>query len=329
MSTAATPPADAGLGGRRVAIVGAGLMGHGLAQVFAEAGAEVSIHDPARAQLGTVHERVKANLEALGRDPAATHRITTCESLADAVTEAEYVTEAGPEDPALKQSIFKALDELARPDAILATNTSSIPIEQIAGGAINRNRVIGTHWWNPPYLIPLVEVVPTSDTDETTTTRTIELLSTAGKTAVRVKRDVPGFVGNRLQHALWREAVALVAQGICDAETVDTVVKSSFGLRLSVLGPLENADLVGLDLTLAIHEQVLPDIDRTPGPSPYLLELVSQGRLGMKTGEGFRSWTPSEADAVRQRLTAHLNTATRGTGAPMPATSISGGGEPQ
>lgn len=303
------------LGSRRVGIVGAGLMGHGLAQVFAEAGAEVTIHDPQPDQLSTVLERVSANLQTLGRDVSAAQRITPCERLADAVSAADLVVEAGPEDPGIKRSIFGQLDALAGADAILATNTSSIPIERIAAGASNRGRVIGTHWWNPPYLIPLVEVVPTEDTAEDVVARTIELLRAAGKTPVHVKRDVPGFVGNRLQHALWREAIALVAEGVCDAETVDTVIKNSFGLRLAVLGPLENADLVGLDLTLAIHEQVLPHIDRTPGPSPYLQELVAEGRLGMKTGEGFRRWTPAEADALRERLTAHLNVAVGGTAA--------------
>jgi 3-hydroxybutyryl-CoA dehydrogenase len=307
MSTAATPPADPGLGGRRVAIVGAGLMGHGLAQVFAEAGADVRIHDPEPAQLGSVLDRVRANLETLERDLDAAQRITPCPRLEETVTGAELVIEAGPENPAIKQAIFGQLDALADGDAVLATNTSSIPIHQIAAGATNRERVVGTHWWNPPYLIPLVEVVPTADTREDVVMRTLKLLSAAGKTAVHVRRDVPGFVGNRLQHALWREAIALVADGVCDAETVDTVIKNSFGLRLAVLGPLENADLVGLDLTLAIHEQILPHIDRTPGPSPYLRELIDAGRLGMKAGEGFRRWKPSEADALRKRLTAHLN----------------------
>ena len=127
-----------------------------------------------------------------------------------------------------------------------------------------------------------------------------------GKTPVHVKKDVAGFVGNRLQHALWREAVSLVENGICDAETVDTVVKASFGRRLGVLGPLENADLVGTDLTLAIHETVLPAIERSPSPSPYLRGLVARGRLGMKTGEGFRHWSADDPAAVRNRVFQHL-----------------------
>jgi 3-hydroxybutyryl-CoA dehydrogenase len=123
-----------------------------------------------------------------------------------------------------------------------------------------------------------------------------------------VKKDVPGFIGNRLQHALWREAISLVEHGICDAETVDTVVKASFGRRLPVLGPLENADQVGTDLTLAIHNIVLPAIDSRPGPSPYLQKLVAEKKLGFKTGEGFRKWSGSEQAALRDKVIQHLKT---------------------
>jgi 3-hydroxybutyryl-CoA dehydrogenase len=167
-------------------------------------------------------------------------------------------------------------------------------------------RALGTHWWNPPYLVPLVEVIRTPSTSAAAVAAMTTLLKAVGKTPVTVEKDVPGFVGNRLQHALWREAIALVEQGVCDAETVDTVVKASFGRRLAVLGPLENADLVGTDLTLAIHETVLPDLDRTPGPLPVLRQLVADGKLGMKSGEGFRRWTPEQQSELRRRVFAHL-----------------------
>jgi 3-hydroxybutyryl-CoA dehydrogenase len=157
--------------------------------------------------------------------------------------------------------------------------------------------------------VPLVEVIGTEWTAAAAIQTTMDLHTAAGKTPVHVKKDVPGFVGNRLQHALWRECVSLVANGICDAETVDTVIKASFGRRLAVLGPLENADLVGTDLTLAIHRTVLPAIDSTPGPSPYLEKLVADGRLGMKSGEGFRRWSAEEQDKLRQRVLQHLKQA--------------------
>jgi 3-hydroxybutyryl-CoA dehydrogenase len=156
-------------------------------------------------------------------------------------------------------------------------------------------------------MIPLVEVVCTEWTDETVADDMMALLNDAGKTPVRVKKDVPGFIGNRLQHALWREAISLVENDICDAESVDTVIKASFGRRLAVLGPLENADLVGTDLTMDIHENVLFDLESRQGPSPYLAKLVAEGRLGMKTGQGFRDWTDEEADQLRGRVARHLN----------------------
>ena len=149
--------------------------------------------------------------------------------------------------------------------------------------------------------MPLVEVIGTQWTSPAAIDFTMKLHADAGKTPAHVKKDVPGFIGNRLQHALWREAISLVEHGICDAETVDTVIKAAFGRRLAVLGPLENADLVGTDLTLAIHQTVLPDIDSRPGPSPYLERLVAEGKLGFKTGEGFRTWIAGAAGgAARQ-----------------------------
>jgi 3-hydroxybutyryl-CoA dehydrogenase len=206
----------------------------------------------------------------------------------------------------LKQDIFKQLETAAKPNAILASNTSVIPIGQIAAHVKSKHRVLGTHWWNPPYLVPLVEVIQTEGTTHETVQTMLALLTRIGKVAVHVKKDVPGFVGNRLQQALWREAVALVEDGVCDAETVDLVVKNSFGLRLAVLGPLENADLVGTDLTLAIHDTVLPHLNHRKGSSPYLQKLVHDGRLGFKTNLGFRSWTEKQKHELRTKLSNHL-----------------------
>ena len=189
---------------------------------------------------------------------------------------------------------------------MLASNTSVIPITQIMSALRNRQRALGTHWWNPPFLVPLVEVIGTEWTDATVLARVIDLHRAVGQSPVHVRRDLPGFIGNRLQHALWREAIALVQDGVCDAATVDAVVKAGFGRRLAVLGPLENADLVGTDLTLAAHRVLLPHLDRTPGPLKLLEELVAAGRLGMKSGEGFRTWSDAEQAALRARLVDHL-----------------------
>ena len=293
----------------RIAVVGAGLMGHGIAQVFALAGHPVAIHDPVGTTLASVKTRIEANLRDLGDDVAAVDRVTPVASLAEAVRDADFIVEAALEDLPLKQKLFGEIEAAARADAILASNTSVIPITAIMQGLADRTRALGTHWWNPPYLVPLVEVIGTEWTSDPAIDFAMALHKSVGKTPVHVKKDVPGFVGNRLQHALWREAIALVEQGICDAETVDTVIKAAFGRRLAVLGPLENADLVGTDLTLAIHRTVLPDIESRPGPSPYLERLVADGKLGFKSGEGFRKWTPEQQQELRAKVTRHLKQA--------------------
>ena len=293
----------------RIAVIGAGLMGHGIAQVFALSGHDVSIHDSVAANLDSVKPRILANLRGLGDDVAAVERVQPTGDLAAAVHEADYVVEAVLEDLALKQRLFLEVERNVRPHTILASNTSVIPITKIMDGLRDRSRALGTHWWNPPYLVPLVEVIGTHWTSQQAIDWTIDLHKAAGKMPVHVKKDVPGFVGNRLQHALWREAVALVERGICDAQTVDTVVKASFGRRLAVLGPLENADLVGTDLTLAIHKTVLPDIDSRPHPSPYLEALVGAGKLGFKSGEGFRAWSAEAQAALRAKVLHHLKDA--------------------
>jgi 3-hydroxybutyryl-CoA dehydrogenase len=289
-----------------IAVIGAGLMGHGIAQVFARAGHLVRVYDPSAHALETLAERIRGNLVALGQDAGAARLVTGHATIASAVSGAWVVIEAGPENLALKQQIFADIEAAAPAEAILASNTSVIPITQIMSGVRLRGRALGTHWWNPPYLVPLVEIIRTPSTSTAAVATITELLTAAGKTPVTVDKDVPGFVGNRLQHALWREAVALVESGVCDARTVDTVVKASFGRRLAVLGPLENADLVGTDLTLAIHETVLPDLDRRPGPSPLLKRLVADGKLGMKAGEGFRHWTPEQQAELRERVLTYL-----------------------
>ena len=293
----------------RISVVGAGLMGHGIAQVFALGGHDVTITDSFKGNLDTVKTRIAANLRDLGDGETALDRVRPVAELADTVRDTDYVVEAISEDLPLKQKLFAEIEKHVRSDTILASNTSVIPITAIMQGLRERSRALGTHWWNPPYLVPLVEVIGTQWTSPQAIEWTMQLHAAAGKQPVHVKKDVPGFIGNRLQHALWREAVSLVERGICDAETVDTVVKAAFGRRLAVLGPLENADMVGTDLTLAIHKTVLPDIDSRSGPSRYLEKLVADGKLGFKSGEGFRKWSPQEQAALRSKIVQHLKKA--------------------
>src|SRR5579863_764631 len=290
----------------KIAVVGAGLMGHGIAQVFALAGHPVKITDTVLGNLDTVAARIAANLRDLGEDAGAVERVQATVDLTDAVHDADYVVEAVSENLELKKKLFAELERRTRPDTILASNTSVIPITAIMQDLSRRERAVGTHWWNPPFLVPLVEVIGTQWTSPQVIATTMALHAAAGKTPAHVKKDVPGFIGNRLQHALWREAISLVENGICDAATVDAVIKASFGRRLAVLGPLENADLVGTDLTLAIHNTVLPAIDSRPAASPYLEKLVADGKLGFKSGEGFRKWSADEQAALRAKVLQHL-----------------------
>jgi 3-hydroxybutyryl-CoA dehydrogenase len=281
-------------------------MGAGIAQVFAASGLAVTIFEPLLAVRETIRSRIAADLRLFQRDESLADAVVIAPDLAQAVAHADYVTEAAPEKLELKQSIFAELVQHAPADAILASNTSVIPIHRIAAGLPTPERIIGTHWWNPPGLIPLVEVIQSAQTSPATVRTTMELLASVGKAPAHVTKDTPGFVANRLQHALWREAIAMVADGICDAATLDACVKNSFGLRLAVLGPLENADLVGLDLTLDIHKTIIPELDRLDRPNPYLEQQVAAGRLGFKTGVGFRAWSAEEMTALRQRLAEHL-----------------------
>ena len=291
-----------------VAIVGAGLMGHGLALVFADGGYSVTITDASGDVLETVQARIEATLTALGKPLTVMERIRPLPQLAATVGDADLVIEAAPEKLELKQPLFAELEKYAPAHAILASNTSVIPIGKIAALVTSKARVVGTHWWNPPYLVPLVEVIQADETSTDVVSTLMKLLADLGKVPVHVKKDVPGFVGNRLQHALWREAISLVENGVCDAETVDLVVKNSFGRRLAVLGPLENADLVGTDLTLDIHRQVLSDLERSTLPSPYLEGLVKQGNLGFKSNQGFKPWTDGTKSSLRALVLDHLKT---------------------
>jgi 3-hydroxybutyryl-CoA dehydrogenase len=297
-----------------IAIIGAGLMGHGIAQIFASQGHRIFLLDVSEKLLAGAIENIRANLTLMaqngigspeGIEPAI-KRIKVTQELEEAAADAQFVIEAVTENLDLKQRLFKELDSICSSDCILATNTSVISITEIGAKASKKDRILGTHFWNPPYLIPLVEVIKGQETSPRVVDLTMDLLRSVGKHPVRVKKDVPGFVGNRLQHALWREAISIVDKGIADPETVDEVIKKGFGIRLPVLGPIENADMVGLDLTIAIHDYILKHLESSPEPAPLLREKVKKGELGFKTGQGFRKWSKEEAQRSRKRLIEYL-----------------------
>ena len=299
---------------KKVSVIGAGMMGHGIAQIFAAQNYNVTLLDVRQDLLSKAIENIRSNLNLLVQkgigDPKeiepAIQRIRTTLDLKD-VAEAQFIIEAASENLTLKQKIFQDLDSLCPSETILATNTSVIRITEIAQKARIRRRILGTHFWFPPYLIPLVEVVKGEDTSDETMELTYQFLKKAGKYPIKCLKDVPGFVANRLQHALWREAISIVENGIADAATVDDAIKNSFGIRLAVLGPIENADMAGLDLILAIHDTVLKDLEASPNPSTLLKEKVKKGELGFKSGKGFYDrWTQEDINRVRGNLLTYL-----------------------
>jgi len=299
---------------RKVTVLGMGLMGCGIAQVFARCEDLIVYGYENFAPLPDVTGKIQSSLQLLQQNGVMTEtevsgiltRISVTSDLATAVEDADFIIECVPENMELKQNLFRDLDSMCKPGVILATNTSVMSITEIASKSSLRGRIVGTHFWNPPHLIPLVEVIKGDDTSESVMDATLELLRRVGKHPIRVNKDVPGFVANRLQHALWREAFSIVERGIADAATVDEAIRFGPGLRLPVLAPLENADMVGLDLTLAIHDYILKHLEDSHEPSLLLKEKVAAGELGFKTGCGFQTWTPEEADASRKRLSEYL-----------------------
>jgi len=300
---------------KNITVLGAGMIAPGVAQIFAaKPEYTVCIYARRAEALPQAVDKIRSGMLNMAKNgigsesgvEAAIARIKTTTDFAASVADADIVIECIAEKLELKQKFFQDLDKLCRKDTILATNTSVISVSEIASGAEIRDRILGTHFWNPPYLIPLVEVVKGNDTSLETVDTTYQVLKNAGKHPVKVMKDVPGFLANRLQHALWREAISIVENGIADAATVDEAVKHGFGLRLAVLGPMETADMAGLDLTMAIHDYIFKYLESSPTPSPLLKEKVLKGELGFKTGSGFQAWTPQKMDEARRRLTAHL-----------------------
>ena len=222
------------------------------------------------------------------------------------ISGADLVVEAVFEDMELKRKTFAQLEEICREDCIFCTNTSVMSPSEISRGLRRRERFAATHFWNPAHLIPLVEVVMSDATSADTARIIMDVLEGAGKKPVLCKKDVPGFIANRLQHALWREAIYMVENGIADPATIDDACKFGPGLRWPVLGPLENSDLVGIELTYNIHDYILKSLADNHEPSYLLREMLDRGDLGMKSGKGWQEWTPEQIDSVNTGLREHL-----------------------
>lgn len=299
---------------KNITVFGPGMMGSGIAQVFA--GYEdlnVTIFIREKFEYEGL-DKIKANLTVLKERGIITDkdiegifaRIKTTEDFEKAIKDADFIIECIPENMEMKQDLFARVEKYCKKNAILATNTSVMSITEIAQKTNNKSRVVGTHFWNPPYLIPLVEVVKSDYTSDEVFDTTYNLLKKVNKKPVKVNKDVPGFLANRLQHALWREAISIVENGIADAATVDEAVKYGFGLRLPYLGPMENADMVGLDLTYSIHDYILKHLESSKEPSAILREKFEKGELGFKTGLGFQRWSEEEIKKSNEGLREYL-----------------------
>ncbi len=290
-------------------VIGSGMMGPGIAVTLALGGVKAAIlsrtGEGAAKGLTTARQQL-ALLEANGLATAeksqwALENITASTDFDDAISSADLVIESAPENMAFKQDLFARMDAIAKPGAVLASNTSGLSITAIAERCTRPERVLTTHFWNPPHLMPLVELVKGEKTADHVIQAVRELLLSCGKVPVIVKKDRPGQLGNRLQMALVREAVNIVQEGIADIEDVDLAAKSGFGLRLPVYGIFEHQDIVGLDMGLSIVDYVSTDLYAEPRAPQLMRDLVERGDLGVKTGKGFYDWSKKDANAVKAR----------------------------
>lgn len=299
-----------------IAIVGAGTMGANIALNFAAHGHAVRLHDSEEAALDRAKAIMRGNAELLRRhgllqetEAAVLARITGETKLEAAVESVGLVIEAVPERVQLKQQLFRHLDKLCAPETILASNSSTFVPSQLSLGLVHperKARLLVMHYWNPAHLMPLVEIVPHPETAPDVVESTRALLLQCGKTPVVVRKEIAGFIGNRLAFALQREAMDLVARGVASPEDIDAVARASFGRRLPTTGIFGTADLGGLDVYLEVCRSIFPDLCADGSPPAALERLVKEGNLGMKTGTGWKRYAPEEMAAIREELGAEL-----------------------
>ncbi|HEV7832474.1 MAG TPA: 3-hydroxyacyl-CoA dehydrogenase family protein [Caballeronia sp.] len=304
-------------------VVGSGLMGVGIATQAALHGYPTIVHDIDAARLASVHGKAEAILDELidagvfapDNKPDVLARIETTGRL-ERVATAGFVVEAIPEVLELKNRTYRALEPLLRDDAIFASNTSGFPPDLLAQVLQNKARFVIAHFWNPPHTIPLVEVVPGTETDPDVTRRTADLMTAIGMEPVVLTKAIPGFVGNRLQFAVLREALAIVRSGAATAEVVDTVMKASLGRRYGMVGPLESADLGGLDTLLDIGTHLMPELAKDEDVLQLMREHVRKGRTGARSGQGFYEWDDAHHARVRHGRKRLIHHTAKKTGKP-------------
>jgi 3-hydroxybutyryl-CoA dehydrogenase len=285
-----------------VAVLGAGTMAPGIAAAFSVAGHPVSLwaRSPERAGAGVERAHEMARYLVAHELATDTGRVEMVERLEQA-GEADVVIEAIAEDLQAKQALLAAVEECAGEGALLATNTSGLPVTDIGAGLRRPERLVAMHFWNPAHLMPLVEIAGENAAPASIKQAT-DLTLAIGKRPVRLKHEVLGFLGVRMQQAVVREAIALLERGAASAEDIDLAVRASFGIRFPVIGPLESADLTGLDVIASIHSYLLRDLDRAQEPQGALRDLVATGALGVKSGRGFFDWSARDPHmAIRRR----------------------------
>jgi len=283
-------------------------MGHGICMAFALGGCQVNVADISTESIARASSRMSAEFAVLVKNGLVTEeavksalgRIDGMTSVAHAVDGAGFVTESITEEIASKKRLFRDLDKLCPEDVILASNTSTFRIAEIASATDKRSRVVGTHWWNPPYLMPLVEVTKGAETSEAIVDRTRQFLLKIGKVPV-VCKDHPGLIGVRLHAALNTEAVRILEEGLATAEDIDTTVRMCLGLRWGILGPLETLDLGGLDVFHDAYQNLYRELGDRFGPPELFKQKVERGELGVKTGRGFYQYTPESVESLIRR----------------------------
>lgn len=283
---------------KNVAVLGTGTMGHGIAQLCAQAGYNVNMFGRSDASLERGFSGIKNNLneliseKVLDEDEAEKilGRIKGFKTIKEDVQDADIVIEAIAENIEIKQKVYKEMDEICDKDVILASTTSGLSPTEIALHTKNPERIVVAHFWNPPQLIPLVEVVPGEKTSSETMDITTKFIERLDKVPVRMEKECLGFIGNRLQLALLREALYIVENGWAKVEEVDKAVEYGFGRRLPVSGPIKSADMGGLDIFHNISEYLFEDLCDSKEPSPLMKEKVEKGELGIKSKKGFYNW---------------------------------------
>jgi 3-hydroxyacyl-CoA dehydrogenase len=293
---------------RRAAVIGTGTMGPGMGAVLARAGIETTLYDVSTEALerargaSELAAAVLDRLDAVKEDGGSLRFETELEAALDG---SDLVLEAVPEKLELKQQVFPQFEDVVAPEAVLASNTSGIPITKIANVCRHPERVVGLHWSNPPHLIPMIEVIPGEQTSQETVDAASELVRRIGYHPV-VEKEVAGFVENRILYAILRECLDLVDRGIIDPEGLDLNVRWGIGYKLAVIGPMELLDMAGLDIYNAVGSYLNPDLSTSGDVSSTIRDLIDKGRLGMKTGGGIYDYTPEQIDELRAGRAAKL-----------------------